>query len=469
MLSSALMFVIMYVVTSLISGYGLWPRSSGAVTGALTPLVLGGCTLLAGLVIAQILTRAIQKPIEHSVDYVRARGIAAIEGRSSDEVCAPDVDLPIELDELCSTVEQLMQQLSLRQADLRSVTEQALESEQAFRTVVDASSEAKLLMRGGIIEVVNPAAATFLRLPVGFLLGISLLDAFTQIAVMTESGEPVSADSLLLLPENEILAIQCLAEECEERWAECSVSRPKSDSELLLLTIRDVTERHQLERLRSEIISVVSHDLRAPLTVVSGYLDMLASDGFEAKREVIISNARTATARMATMLEDLLDSARTGRGVASVRRAVVDLGSLTADVAAGLPAHPGHDLSIAQHAGATVSGDAERLRQALTNLLMNAIEHTPEGTRISMTVTSDDGHARVIVEDEGSGVPAEKRESIFERYVRLGTDQGTGAGLGLYIVRTVAESHGGRAYVEDSAEGGARFVMELPLLGNEAG
>jgi len=465
-LAMLLLFVVMYVAVTLVSGSGLWLESTHPATGILTPLLLGALAVAGGLIVANILTRAIGAPIESAVDYVRERGLAAIEGRPSDRTCAPDADLPTELEELCVTVDQLMQQLSLRQADIQSVTEQVLESEQAFRTVVEASSEAKLLLRGGIVEVANPAAAQLLRLPAGFLLGISLLDAFSEVAAMTESGEPVYPDSLMSLPDGEPLAAQFIAEDGTELWVECSVSRPKADTELVLLTLRDVTERHELEQLRSEIVSVVSHDLRAPITVVSGYLEMLQNESlYAAKGEEIIANAREATKRMTAMLEDLLDLARSGRGIASVRQSVVDLRTLTSDVAAALPAHPSHELTVAHRGVAIVTGDADRLRQALTNLLMNAIEHTPDGTRISLSVTAEDGQAQVIVEDEGSGVPAEKRRSIFERYVQGDDGSGKGAGLGLYIVSTVARSHGGRAFVEDSDEGGARFVLELPLLG----
>lgn len=462
-----LLFLVIYVVTAAITGFDLWPSGDDALLKTLVPLGVAGLALVVGFSLGQIVTRVVRVPLERFIERVQNNGLAAIEGRAVDP--APrDPDLPLELQALEDTVDQLLMQLSERQAELRDVTERALDSEQTFRTVVNASSEVKLLLRDDIVEVANPAAAGFLGIPLGILLGKPLADALQSFAITTESGDPLSAAMLLEHVGEQETLVHCLGEDGTERWAECSVTHPHEDHALALLTVHDVTERRTLEQLRAEVVSVVSHDLRAPLTVVSGYLEMLATDMDAEKRATVVSRARTATARMAEMLEDLLDTARAGTGLRSDRRAPVNLAELASDVASSLPSHPGHELVIEPRADVVAPGDAGRLRQALTNLLMNAFKHTPTGTTISLVVDAGDSVGLLIVEDGGSGVPEEHREHIFERYTRLSDTPGDGAGLGLYIVKTVAEGHGGRAYVEDGDGGGARFVIELPLRGQDS-
>jgi signal transduction histidine kinase len=463
-LASVLLFIIIYSATSLVTGISLWPGGSDSVADIVVPLVLGGLALLAGFGLGLMLARAIRIPLEQFIAYVQEQGMAAIEGRASDAPAIKDSALPLELGELGETVEQLLRQLSLRQADLRAVTERALDSEQTFRTVVNASSEVKLLTRDGVIEVANPAASAFLRMPLGSLLGRPLAEVLSAYAITTDTGEALSAEMLLSRVEDGALLVHCLAADGEERWAECGVNHPADDSGLSLLTIHDVTERQVLEQLRAEVVSVVSHDLRAPLTVVSGYLEMLALEMPQDRRAEIITRARAATTRMAEMLEDLLDTARAENGLPTTRREPIALGDLALDVVSSLPIHPEHELIVVQRQDIRVLGDIGHLRQALTNLLMNAIQHTSAGTKISLQVDAGPDQALVIVEDSGDGVPEEHRTRIFERFTRLDEwESGSGAGLGLYIVKTIAESHGGAVHVEDADGGGARFVMTLPL------
>jgi signal transduction histidine kinase len=120
----------------------------------------------------------------------------------------------------------------------------------------------------------------------------------------------------------------------------------------------------------------------------------------------------------------------------------------------------GHELTVDADE-AVVNGTRDELHRMTLNLMENAIRHTPEGTRVNARVAADDGQVVVTVQDDGPGVPAELRERIFERFVRGSGDRGSSSGLGLSIVRAVAQSHGGSVELED-ARPGARFVVRLP-------
>jgi signal transduction histidine kinase len=113
-----------------------------------------------------------------------------------------------------------------------------------------------------------------------------------------------------------------------------------------------------------------------------------------------------------------------------------------------------------------VEGSRDELHRMALNLMENAVRHTPPGTRVHAAVRRADGEAVLTVEDDGPGVPEELRERVFERFVRGEGDRGSSSGLGLSIVRAVAESHGGRVELEDG-DPGARFVVHLPLAAAE--
>jgi two-component system, OmpR family, sensor kinase len=122
-----------------------------------------------------------------------------------------------------------------------------------------------------------------------------------------------------------------------------------------------------------------------------------------------------------------------------------------------------HDLHV-DVAPAVVSGARDELHRMVLNLIENAVKHTPAGTHIRVSTALDDGEAVLVVEDDGPGVPPELGVRVFERFVRGGRDGARGSGLGLSIVHSVAQSHGGSVTLESSAQaGGARFIVRLPL------
>jgi two-component system OmpR family sensor kinase len=142
-------------------------------------------------------------------------------------------------------------------------------------------------------------------------------------------------------------------------------------------------------------------------------------------------------------------------------REPTDVGRVLVEAAAELgPVADGHDLTVDADE-AIVNGTRDELHRMTLNLMENAIRHTPAGTHVNARVSAADGQVVLTVQDDGPGVPNELRERIFERFVRGAGDRGSSSGLGLSIVRAVAQSHGGTVELED-ARPGARFVVRLP-------
>lgn len=216
-----------------------------------------------------------------------------------------------------------------------------------------------------------------------------------------------------------------------------------------------------LERQRA-FVADASHELRTPLTSVLANLELLADELDGEEREAAASALRSSR-RMRRLVADLLLLARSDAGHER-RVEPVDLGQVAIDAvgeAGSLSAE--HRLEVAVEPGLLVEGVRDDLHRMVLNLVENAVNHTPAGTRIAVRARRAGDGLELIVEDDGPGVAPELRERIFERFVRAGGDCGPSTGLGLAIVRAVAVAHGGEVVLED-ARPGARFVVALPSL-----
>ena len=209
-----------------------------------------------------------------------------------------------------------------------------------------------------------------------------------------------------------------------------------------------------------------SHELRTPLGIVKAELDLTLSRARTPEElEAALRRASADTNRLARLAEDLLVLSRAEGGRLPVHRVDVSLGKIVEEAC---DAHrreaegAGVRLSLAAPA-TTVRLDPARLRQAVENLLDNAIRHTPRGGEIVVTALREDGSVRLSVEDSGPGFPEDFLERAFEPFTRADGAGGRreGAGLGLAIVRAVALAHGGTAKCENRPGGGARVTLEL--------
>jgi signal transduction histidine kinase len=212
-----------------------------------------------------------------------------------------------------------------------------------------------------------------------------------------------------------------------------------------------------------EFVADASHELRTPLTSVLANLELLAEE-LDGEQAETAHAALRSTRRMRRLVGDLLLLARADAERVQPRRKT-DLATVLTDAASELgPVSEEHELSIDPEQ-ALVEGVRDDLHRLALNLLENAVRHTPPGTRVHASTGTIDGYVRLVVEDDGPGIPAALRDNLFERFVRGGGDGGRGSGLGLAIVRAVAVSHGGAVMLEAPANGGTRFVITIPRLG----
>ncbi len=222
-----------------------------------------------------------------------------------------------------------------------------------------------------------------------------------------------------------------------------------------------------LDRLRADFIATVSHDLRTPLTAARAGLAMLemrTSQQLGGDERELLDTSRRNVEYLHILIDDLLTFNQLEAGVLRLERASLDLRAVVATalrVVSPLMQEKGQALERDLAEPLPYEGDARRLEQVLVNLLANAHRHTPVGTHIAIAGRVAVGEVRLVVRDDGPGIPAEARETIFQRFHRLDAT-GDGSGLGLAIARRIVELHGGRLWVESAAGGGAHFHIALP-------
>lgn len=227
------------------------------------------------------------------------------------------------------------------------------------------------------------------------------------------------------------------------------------------------------EELRKQMTSDIAHELRTPLNNLAGYLDAIADGVVDADEDTIASLEEEANllVRLVADLEEL-SLADAGRQVLNLEpQGLARI--IEQAVASVAPRARASGITIVQETrpAPLVDADRRRIAQVLRNLIENAIRHTAEGGTIRVSLSDTGSGARMVVSDDGPGIPPEHLDNIFERFYRTDASRARatgGAGLGLAIVKQLVEAHGGRAWAENEPAGGARFTIELPASAMES-
>ncbi|MBI2864652.1 MAG: GAF domain-containing protein [Chloroflexi bacterium] len=232
---------------------------------------------------------------------------------------------------------------------------------------------------------------------------------------------------------------------------------------------RDISEMKNLDRLKDEFISITSHELKSPLTVIRGYAQLLQrrTPGAPAEQLKWLQAIDDQSSRLSALVERLLDVSRIQTGKLEVMREPVDVVSLVRRVAEQQQVTTTlHQLQVHTDLRELVANcDRARIQQVLINLLDNAIKYSPKGGPIEIGIHRIDHEAQVSVRDHGIGIPREDQKRLFQRFYRAqaGKERPSGLGLGLYISYQTVALHGGRMWVESEPGEGSTFCFSLPL------
>lgn len=234
------------------------------------------------------------------------------------------------------------------------------------------------------------------------------------------------------------------------------------------LIVNDETRLHELERNRQDFVSSVSHELRTPLSSINLMIETVLATNLDPDAlNMFLPRVKHEVDRMVNLVEDLLDLARAEAGRLRLRREVVNLASVAANILKTFePRAEQLNVTLTLRGGsAEIDGDPDRLAQVVVNLVDNALRHTPPGGEVTVEVGSSRHGASLIVRDTGSGIPYNDLPRIFERFYvvdRSRARESAGTGLGLSIVKQIVEAHGGTVTVNSEFGYGATFTCAFP-------
>lgn len=235
---------------------------------------------------------------------------------------------------------------------------------------------------------------------------------------------------------------------------------------------RQVQREQEAVRLRDELVAVVSHDLRNPMSIIIMQCGMMqrwavGDTNFENRNiRRALGTIEKATTRMNSLLEDLLDTAQIEAGRYQLSRLALSVTSLLEEACSllvMLTTEKNIELNCTSAQGLVIDADPERIFQVLSNLVGNAIKFTPKGGRINIDAVADGDNVLFKVSDDGIGIPAEHLPYIFQRYWSVKEGNPRGNGLGLYICQGIITAHGGRLWADSSLDSGSVFSFTLPM------
>jgi PAS domain S-box-containing protein len=238
-----------------------------------------------------------------------------------------------------------------------------------------------------------------------------------------------------------------------------------------IFAFRDISSEHVVEQMKSDFVSTVSVELRAPLTTIYGFAQTLLREDIafgDAERRTFMEFISRESQRLTSIVDALLNVARLDTGDLSVSLVPTDVGDVVAEVvaAAGTSAN-GHRLVADVGARPLAAqADPDKLRQVLDQLVSNAVKYSPGGGIVSVSAQRLQDTVEVAVADEGVGIPASERERIFAKFYKAGGGQG--AGLGLFIAQGLVREMGGTIWVDSEEGRGSRFGFELPVANEES-
>ncbi len=347
------------------------------------------------------------------------------------------------------------------------------ENEERIRTIIEKMPIGLLLLKpDGRIDFANPESYKIFQYEPDSLIGLHITNLF--------SGDHTSQtfqEYLNLKAAGRVVELTGIKSNRVEFPVEFALNEYDSSQGLRYLSvIVDVTERHEVQKMRQAFVSMVSHELRTPLNSVLGHLQMVEMGVFgELPPELVKGSQRSErnVERLIGLINDLLDLEKLESGTLAVLIEPVELGVLVESAVESVQEFAKqHSTSIKiDIVDCDVFADEGRIIQVLINLLSNAIKYSPAGSAVVLRTKHDQKYVEVSIIDSGRGVPIKYQEVIFERFQQVQESdgrRGAGTGLGLAICKTIIEQHSGRIGVESEEGRGSRFWFTLPLCVSDA-
>jgi NtrC-family two-component system sensor histidine kinase KinB len=419
--------------------------------------------LLIGVALAWTLAWSISRPLNELAERLRSFSLRGPSLRLGEQPLAELAGVAAEFNRMAERLEQFEQLNVERLIYEKRKTEVILESVEDGIVLVDPK---------GVVTHINELAA--------IILGVEREEALGSPIDDLSSNHPhyLRVRSALQAAAKRPVEAQRVEVELHVRGRDHTYVlkriplRPAADQSFgTIVILQDITYLRDQDRARTNLVATLSHELKTPLTSLALSAGLLARDRAQLapKDQELVSAINEDINRIRHLADDLLDLVKGTGGAISLRAVKLDLPLLIATVLKGFALQAEQKgVEMVQEIEPElpqVRADAVKLSWVLSNLLTNALRHTPTGGRISLGAQRGPRMVRLWVSDTGPGVSADMRDHLFERYAQ-GTIDGAqpgAAGLGLAIVKEIVEAHGGRIFVHSEPGQGTSFKVELPL------
>ena len=346
----------------------------------------------------------------------------------------------------------------------------AIENARLFAEVEEQRTKLETILTGsedliivtdddGLVLLLNPAAANAFCLEKVEMVGKPLLEVASNEAL----------DQLFRLPGtgNGVRNLEVPLVDGRTFYASLS---PVADVGWALI-MRDITHLKELDRMKSDFVATITHDLRSPLTAIQGSLRLLPQLGqLNDEQADFAKRAMRNVEHMDDLISSLLDIGRIEAGL-EMEMSAIHMDLVIEEAVSNLMGHAKSKglvlRAIVLDDLPLVTGNHMRLTQVMTNLLDNAIRYTPQGGSVTVRATAEADHVTVSVIDTGVGIPAKAKARIFDKFYRVEgpqAEESPGMGLGLATVKSIVEKHGGQVWVQSKVEEGSTFCFTLPRL-----
>ncbi len=419
--------------------------------------------LAAGLLASTVLTSRLLRPLSVLSQAARRIGEGDLAARAS--IWGGD--------ELARLAEEF-NTMAARLAEYRSSSlGELLQAQEASQAAIDSLPDPVVVFGpAGEVRNVNQAAETVLGLVLTGEAGDLLARAEPAVrSVLERVRSHVLGGKGAYVPKGFEEAVRVPAAEGDRYLLPRATPVYESRGSIIGATVvlQDVTRLRRFDELKSNLVATVAHELRTPLTSLRMAIHLLAEEiagPLTEKQADLVHAARADCERLQSMVDDLLDLSRFEAGRIELHRQPVPVRSLVEQV---VDAYRRAAAERSVHLGAELAADVddvlvdpERIGHVFSNLVSNALRHTPEGGAIVLRARRTDGRVRCEVSDTGTGIPREYQPRLFDRFFRVPGSPPDGAGLGLSIAREIVVAHGGEIGVESEPGRGSVFWFTLP-------
>jgi two-component system, NtrC family, sensor histidine kinase KinB len=440
------------------------------VTTLMSVVTLGA--LLLGILASGWLTNRLTRPLSVLVQAVRRLAQGDLQAR-----------VRLEGHDEIAQVARELNTMAERLAEYRSSSlGELLSAQQSSQAAIDSLPDPVLVLKwGGALLIANRAAAELFGVDVeasgDAVLARSPLEVRMLVSKMKEH---ISLGRGAYVPRGLEEATPIAARDGTHYFlARANAVRDEEDRPLgLTILFQDVTRLRRFDELKTDMVATVAHEFRTPLTSLRMAIHLCAEGTvgpLTPKQADLLYAAREDCERLQGIVDDLLDLSRIQAGKIELHRRAVSSGSLLAQVVDDHASQAEEKKVSLEESALTIDrpvlADPDRIQLVLSNLVENALRHTPAGGRIELRAAPDDAEpgaerhvegVRFEVSDTGPGIPPEHLPHLFQRFFRLPDAPPGGAGLGLYICKEIVESHGGKIGVESDPGHGAIFWFTLP-------